>query len=144
MGTTKKDKNMAKNYKELVKKDREKKLVFRVRKFIMCYGNVAVPIYIGFSSMIIAYLYIIILYNTNRSSFLSYLNNYQGGVLIADIFWSGMLVVIIWGTIGILSIFIYKYYLKMKAYGFNQPKGIFEKAAEVNKEDLENWKKKVK
>lgn len=144
MGKPKKNKNMTKDYKKLMKKDRENKMVFGIRQFIMFFGNIAIPIYIGCSSFLIAYLFIIITYNANRLVFLNYLNCFQGGALVAGIFWIGVLVVIMWGLIGLLSMYIYKSYLKLKLYGFYQPKGMFEKAGEVNEKDLENWKKKVK
>lgn len=116
---------------EKKRKKRDEKTVIWIRQLIMSSGNTLLPIYIGISSFMIAYMWVLIFYNSHRNLFLGYLNNYSGGVLIADLFFMGVLMAIIWGTLGLFCLFMYKHYYRLKAVGLKKKQSLFEKAINI-------------
>jgi len=122
-----------KNRREARKKERNKRTIKRLRQLVMNFGDVVLPIYIGVTSFLIAYLWLVIFYNNHRTLFLDYLLEYQGGGLIADFFFMGMLLVITFVTFGVFSMLSYKYYLELKAKGYKKNKSLFERAVDAPK-----------
>lgn len=126
-------KSIEKFRKKLAKKKKKnnEKTVKTIQKMIMSFGDSLLPIYIGITSFMIAYMWILIFYNSHRDLFLNYLNDTSGGVLIADLFFMGLILAIIWGTLGLFCVFMYKHHYKLKAAGFKKNKSLFEQAVDV-------------